>query len=137
MADLKSKIAVEEILLKGECLCGAPAEFTARTTPIGATMVGDLDCEYTTCCGVHFPEFSCYHNPSLSLVNPEQAAQDFYMEKLRPLSFFCDKKRYCAALCAARLTLQSGQEMECISCPECHKVHLDEFRFATKPHHIH
>ena len=118
-------------------MCGKPAEFTARTTPIGATMVGDLDSEYTTCCGTHFPEFSCYHNPALSLAKPEQTTQDFYMETLEPFTFFFDKKRYCAALCAARLTLQAGLDLISITCPRCGKDHLDEFKFATKPHHVH
>lgn len=51
--------------------CPKPAHFTARLTPIGETLVGDLDV-YRACCEEHFYEYSCLHNPHCLLMLAEQ-----------------------------------------------------------------
>ena len=137
VVNLKLVASIDDRLFTSTCACGQAAQYTARITPIGATMVGELGEDYATCCGHHFRKTSCYHNPHLSLANPEQASSTFHTEILEPFNFFFRREKYCAALCAARLTLKAGYDLINLVCPRCSKSHLDEFKFATQLHHIH
>ena len=53
------------------------ATHTARATPIGLTMVGDMG-DYVSCCKKHFKLSSVYHNAKLLLKNPAHDDMEIY-----------------------------------------------------------
>ena len=100
--------------------------------PVGASWVGGKEC-YATCCDDCFPKASVFHNPAVTLDDPQ-----YYYEHEDSLLGLTDLTRdaFCAAAAAAIIAFDGGApgKLAATRCPKCDRPHIDTCEFALKPH---